>query len=478
MKTNKQIKIHFQIKSKKELNKLSHKELLKYVKELTDNIHQEKPKKDSHNSSIAPSTEIAPKKNQSLREPSNKKSGGQQGRIGSTLTHSDNPDNIISLDYNIDKCKKCDSDLNNIEKQLKEKRQVLDIELSKLKTKITQFQSFCKICPICSFNNHDNSFPSISPSYMSYGTNIISIVVYLNAFGYISYNRIVLIMSNLFNINLSIGVIDKMIKKASKLSTTEIKNITKAIKNSDIVGIDETGCKINKNKNWHWSFQDSKNTLIIANSSRGRDVIKDNFKNGFPNACVVHDNYSSYSKLNAKKEQLCLAHKLRDLNYAYQCDNHHIIKDLKLLIKDAIKEDKEASNDKLTLLQRIKLKNKYENKLEYLIYNEYDSSSIQEDENVKSETLKQINSFKKAHEKNQIFTFLEHPDIPPDNNASERSIRNVKVKLKVSGQFKSFQGASDYATIRSIIDTSRKRGLNEFESLVKVVSGVGVFGGE
>ena len=91
----------------------------------------------------------------------------------------------------------------------------------------------------------------------------------------------------------------------------------------------------------------------------------------------------------------------------------------------------------------------------------------------KSETEKQVNSLTKS--KDKIFTFLLDENIPPDNNASERAIRNVKVKQKVSGQFKSLAGAENYATLRSIIDTSRKRGLNEFESLVKVIQGYSVF---
>ena len=91
----------------------------------------------------------------------------------------------------------------------------------------------------------------------------------------------------------------------------------------------------------------------------------------------------------------------------------------------------------------------------------------------KSETAKQIKSFTKS--KKKIFTFLLDADIPADNNASERAIRNVKVKQKVSGQFKSLEGAQNYATLRSIIDTSRKRGFNEFESLVSVIQGNSLF---
>ena len=57
-----------------------------------------------------------------------------------------------------------------------------------------------------------------------------------------------------------------------------------------------------------------------------------------------------------------------------------------------------------------------------------------------------------------IFTFLFHPDVPPDNNASERAIRNIKVKQKVSGEFRSDRGADIFAIIRSVVDTILKKG--------------------
>ena len=86
-----------------------------------------------------------------------------------------------------------------------------------------------------------------------------------------------------------------------------------------------------------------------------------------------------------------------------------------------------------------------------------------------SETQKQLNSFKKARDK--IFTFLLYSNVPPDNNGSKRAIRNLKVKLKVSQQF----NVKDYATLRSLIDTARKRDMNEFETIINIFSGGSVF---
>jgi hypothetical protein len=136
------------------------------------------------------------------------------------------------------------------------------------------------------------------------------------------------------------------------------------------------------------------------------------------------------------------------------------MKDIKILIKEAMIDHKQD----LLQSQREILKQQYLSILDK--YLEIDSST-------KEETQKQINSFKKA--KDKIFTFLLYPNIPPDNNGSERAIRNLKVKLKVSQQFKSSQGAKDYATLRSVIDTARKRDLNEFEVIRDIVSGNSVF---
>ena len=463
MKKNK-IKYQFSLKSTEELEQLTHEELLKYVKDLQDNSIQEQPPKNSNNSSISPSSEIAPppkrnKKNQSLREKSSRSVGGQLGRDGVTLSQSDTPDEIVKLPYTLLECKKCSSDISTIVATFKERRQVLDIELSSINQKITEYQSFSKKCISCSYENHDNSTFTMSPN-ISYGATVIAMVSYLSVSQYMSNMRIVELMYKLFNIKLSEGSITGLLAKASALSQSTLNKITATLEKASLIGIDETGCKVNGSKHWHWTFQDESNTLIIANKSRGTKVINNTFENGFKNACVVHDNYSSYSSLECKSEQLCLAHKMRDLNYAIECDDTKLMKDIKTLLKEAIKDDKEN----LTSIQRVALKTQYDKTLEHLLSMPYIE---------KSQTHKQVKSLTKS--KDKLFTFLLDENTPADNNGSERAIRNIKVKQKVSGQFKSLEGAQNYANLRSIIDTSRKRGLNEFESLVSVMQGNSLF---
>jgi len=456
------VKLIFSVKKKEELKDLSHEELLKYVEDLTDNLVQEKPKKDSTNSSKAPSSDmgITPTKNQSLRAKSDKPSGGQKGHKGITLMQTATPDEVIDVEYTLTNCKECGSDLSDALKHLKEKRQVLDLDLEAIKRKITQYQSHSKVCTNCGYDNHDSNYPALVAPNISYGETIMAIVSYLSTVHYLSYNRIVSALKSLYGITISEGAVDNIIKRSSKLSLQEIEKLKAQLELSDIVGIDETGCKVDGAKYWHWTFQNEDTTLVVANKSRGAKVITESFEDGFVNACVVHDNYSSYNSLIAKDEQLCLAHKLRDLNYAIACDNAQVMKDIKLLIQEAMLDHKEN----LLPVQREILKEQYLQYLDLLL-----STQV----TPKSQTHKQINSFKKARDK--IFTFLLYPSVPPDNNASERAIRNIKVKLKVSGQFKSEDGAKDYANLRSIVDSSRKRGLNEFESLRDVIAGVSIF---
>ncbi len=352
------LKYQFSIKSKKELKDLSHKELLKYIENLQDNLVQEKPPKNSNNSSISPSSEIAPpqkrnNKNQSLEEKSGKSVGGQSGREGVTLLQSDTPDEIVALPYKLLECKKCSSDISTVVSALKERRQVLDIELSSITHKITEYQSFSKKCFSCGYENHDSSAFTISPN-ISYGSTVIAMVSYLSVSQYMSNMRIVELMNNLFNIKLSEGSITGLLAKASTLSQNTINKITALLEKAPLVGIDETGCKVNGSKHWHWTFHNESNTLIVADKSRGTKVINNTFTNGFKNACVVHDNYSSYSSLECVSEQLCLAHKMRDLNYAIECDETKLMKDIKTLLKEAIRDDKVN----LTSIARVTLKSR------------------------------------------------------------------------------------------------------------------------
>lgn len=168
----------------------------------------------------------------------------------------------------------------------------------------------------------------------------------------------------------------------------------------------------------------------------------------------MHDCWKPYFITACQSHQICTDHLLRDLNYLDKLYNDTWTKDFKELILDALKLKKELStSDYLQPIERRKL-------LE-----------------IRLDNLLLANAIDKKHEKlitfknrivnyrEYLFQFLYHYQVPADNNGSERAIRTFKVKLKISGLFRSVQGAKDFAVIRSIIDTTIKNSQNVCEAL-------------
>ena len=218
----------------------------------------------------------------------------------------------------------------------------------------------------------------------------------------------------------------------------EIRN---RLEKSTTVGSDETGASVNGSKWWVWVWQNSLMTFISLEKSRGQKVIQRIFPDGFSNAIIGTDRWAAQLNTQAKGHQLCMAHLLRDLVYLVEAEKSDLAKKLKELFLNAIELKKEKRKYRKTdpiVLQ-------VESKLNSLLEKE-----LPTDDYTKTET------FRKSMIKHRasIFTFLYYENVEPDNNASERAIRNVKVKQKISGQFKT--GGDSFSILRSIIDTAIK----------------------
>ena len=158
-------------------------------------------------------------------------------------------------------------------------------------------------------------------------------------------------------------------------------------------------------------------------------------------------------KINTKAKQLCLAHLMRELKNFEGALNCTWSPKLMQVFKGAISYKKQMTiNDYLGTNQKVE---GFENQLTELLGIDYSGKH------------NKLQAFIKRLIKNRgsIFTFLYHPEVPPDNNGSERAIRNAKVKMKISNQFKSFGFANHYAVIRSVIDTTIKNSKNVFYAL-------------
>lgn len=422
------------------------------VEALENKIEQFQHRKNSNNSSIPPSKDENRPKRKSLREPTGKMPGGQKGHKGKTLEMISRPDEVIK--HIPQYCGCCGKDLSNVEAELTERRQV--VEIPPIYPIYIEHHIYIRKCE-CG-NLAAGVFPAGVTSGIGYGESIESLSAYLSARQFVPFKRMGELFKNVFNLCISDGGLVNAINRITQKAVPAYELIRKKASKSEVVGGDETGTKIKDKKGWFWTIQGRFFTFIIASLNRGTKTLTDNFPNGFLFSVMVHDCWKSYFKIPCLAHQICIAHLLRELEYFSECYDISWAKNLKQLLLGAIDlkkslkpEDYPRDNEERT---------EYENLLTKLLDEQIDPK------------YKDVVTFQSRliKHRNHVFTFLYHREVPPDNNGSERAIRNLKVKHKISGYFKSLAGAESFAVLRSIIDTAIKNGINPLSSLRQIAT--------
>lgn len=407
--------------------------------------------KNSRNSSIPPSKdENRPLKTKSLREQTNRKVGGQKGHEGNTLKMTDNPDEIIN--YVPDFCCECGHDLQNVTKEFVGKRQVVDIPV--VKPQYVEHRIYQRKCN-CGHSTCA-SYPQNVNASISYGPNTESLVGYLYSRQYVPFERMREFFNDAFSLPISQGGIHELLKRLTNKAIPAYNMIKEKVQTSKVVGADETGAKINGKKSWIWTWQNENATFIVPSENRGFATIESNFENGFKDAVLLHDCWKSHFQTPALDHQLCIAHLLRELNYFIEVHKNPWAIKFHQLLLDSLKVKQKMKHDDYYKSHQPKID--IEDRLDKLLHEDVD------------EKISELVTFHKriVKYKGYLFNYLKYPDVPPDNNGSERAIRNVKVKQKISGQFKSMTGAINFAILRSITDTTIKNGQNVLEALFTI----------
>jgi transposase len=423
--------------------------------------------KGSHSSrtgSIAPSQDIGRSNKISLRSPSGKNSGGQPGHVGSTLSMSDAPDEII--DHHPTVCKHCGEDLNGVAGASFTCRQSIELP-QKISPLFIEHRSHVKVCPSCQLETR-GVFPAHLRAPVQYAPQIEAMAGYLSVYQYLPYKRICDLFKDFFNLSLSQGSIDTFLDHLSEKSDAAYESIKERLLESEVVGSDETGCRVGGKKHWFHVWQTSTLTFIVSFATRGHSVFEQYFPDGFLKSFYVSDCWASQLKVRSVAHQLCMAHLLRELtNFAENLKSEWSAQMKELFLSAIELKKKMTENHYLRPPPQVAAMNK---KLDELL--QADFSKFHKKEQA---LIKRLNKHRQS-----IFTFLTRLKVPPDNNASERAIRNVKVKTKVSGQFrnKEGKGADRYAKIRSVVDTNIKNGQNVYDALIGLAKGKTVGGPE
>lgn len=427
------------LKKKDQENEELRKRLSKY----------EEPPKNSGNSSTPPSKEQIKdeivRRTRSLRKPSGKKPGGQQGHDGRTLELTDSTDTVV--EKSAETCDACGDSLEGCITELDYITQI--ISLPELKPLITEVRHYVKVCRTCGKRVKSLTERRRSNAVV-YDASVKGLVVYLSTVQFLPYNRIESFFKEVFGLEISQGSMVNWINEAKRAAEPAIEKIKEYIMQSAVVGFDESGCYCEKRLDWAWIAQTVYFTLVFHGKSRKGQELEDRFGDSLERMTAVTDRHSAYFALHFLNHQVCLAHLLRECQYLNELDKgQQWSRSVERLLQEAIHERNQKpteSIDPASWLER----------LDKLI-----------DENL-SKLNEKFTTFKNGLLKcrDYIFNFLLDPAIPPDNNASERGIRKLKIKLKNSGCFRSDLGADAFMDLHSIVETTKKHGNSPYNAIL------------
>ena len=425
------------------------------IKELEDQLS-----KTSKNSSKPPSTDAFKKVPKSLKPKTGKKAGGQKGHPGDTLKMSTQVDKVV--EHKVEKCKNCNRDLQNHTVAYVEKRQVYDIP--EIKIGVTEHSSEVKNCTCGCVNK---AFPKGVDYKVQYGPNIKSTVVYLQDYQLLPYDRTKELIMDLFNHSISTGSLYNFRENTyNKLEDFEEK-LKLLLSLSLVLGFDETGFRINKKRWWLHSCSTDDWVYYAVHPKRGQVAMDAIGILPLFKGIAVHDFWKSYYKYDCE-HSLCNAHLLRDLIFIKERFNQKWAEELiNLLLKLLdLKNKALARGQKAIASATLK---KYELKYNKIIkkglrQNPY-KPPLEKKRGRKKKTPPRNLLERFRDYKTDILRFFNDFKVPFDNNFSERDIRMMKVKQKISGCFRSVKGAKFFARTRSYIMTARKQNINVFDAL-------------
>ena len=444
--------------------------------ERTENLQlKQKLNKNSKNSSKPPSSDGLNKPSpKSLRSKTGKKQGAQKGHEGSGLKITKDPNEIIN--HIPVACANCSNLTLCGDGTVCSKKYEIDLVIE---TKVTLHQAIRYVCPKSKNRVLTGELPEHLKSTTQYGQNLQALVIALNTMGMVSINRTHDLVKGLFSIPMSTGTIHKMVTECAIKLTGTVERIKQEIIASPVVHFDETGFRIENKTSWLHSASTTRHTYLSAQSKRGFDGMEAAEVLPFFKGIAVHDCWAAYFKYDQMNHAVCNAHLLRELtgvidNFPDQTWAQEMIA---LLLKMKAKKEGAIFKDKTSL-------SGYYHKLfdtEYMSIIEkgrlcnpiIKKPAGKRGRQGKGKTRALIERF--HNYKASICLFTENFVVPFDNNLAERDIRMMKVKIKVSGCFRTTEGADTFATIMSYLGTTKKRGIQPMKALQKAIRGEGDF---
>lgn len=339
-------------------------------------------------------------------------------------------------------------------------------------TTIEKHQAIKRICPL-SYETIRGQLPVFINSTIQYGPETIALVSVLNTIGAVSIDRIHDILHGACRLPISTGTIYNMVKKAVSSVAPSVEVIKEKVKALSLAHFDETGVRVDKGLRWAHVACNRDYAYISVEKKRGYDGMVASGILPWFRGIAVHDFWRPYERFDVN-HVYCNAHLIRELRAIHENTGQEWALELKKLLVWAQHKKKAfiaAGKDRFSsYCCRYRIDKPFDELLASgLAQNPLPTGKEARGRPKKGKARNLLERFR--DHKEEILLYARDFAIPFDNNEAERNIRNFKAKLKISGCFRTSEGASDYAKIMSFLITAKKNSINIFEAMSMALNG-------
>lgn len=421
---------------------------------------------NSTNSSKPPSTnQFSKEKNK--RSKSNNKPGGQPGHPGATLELVDNPDEIVPISVD-----QSTLPLGQYHVVGYKRRQVFDIRIRRW---VTEYQAEI-VEEKHSAVRYTAPFPGEVTQQAQYGSQVKIFSVYFSQFQLIPYERI----QDFFMASAGMPISEGTVCNINQQVYEKLERFEEIVKQqliaSPVLHVDETSINVNGKRIWLHNVSSTRWTLYSAHINRGCIAMDEigvipNFK-----GILCHDHWKPYLSYQKCLHALCNAHHRRELQRAYEQDHQQWAMDMKQLLDD-FNDAVDIAGGVLDAPTTEEYCQKYR---DLIAQGEKECPRAVRDETAEH-GKKRHGKVKQSKSRNllerlrdyeaEVLRFLIYKDVPFTNNQGENDLRMTKVQQKISGCFRSMNGAKIFCRTRSYLSTCRKNGLSAVDALAILFDG-------